>query len=106
MEHTKLPELAVGYMNQGHGHGHYAVIVAETNELLDVRGLDKDCVELIVRACNRDEAFEDLLAACEAWMKVESESKTSTPCPDYNLRAIYRKEAVKLSEAAIKKAGK
>ena len=44
---------------------------------------------------------KDLLAAVQAWMKVESESKTSNLCPDYALRAIYRKEAVELSEAAI-----
>ena len=43
----------------------------------------------------------DLLDACKAWMKVESEMLSSTPCPDLALRAQYRKQAVELTEAAI-----
>ena len=42
-----------------------------------------------------------LLAACEAWMEVESESKPNHPCPDYTLRATYRQKAVKLTKAAL-----
>ena len=49
-------------------------------------------------------ASKELLEAVEAWMEVESESKTNNPCPDYGLRAIYHKKAVKLSKAALKKA--
>ena len=48
-------------------------------------------------------AAPDLLAACKAWLKVESEMSANNPCPDYGLRATYRKEAVKLTEAAIAK---
>ncbi len=62
-EHTELPELAVGYMDQGMGHGHYAVIVVETNELLNIKGQNKDRLELIVRACN---SHKDLATACKA----------------------------------------
>lgn len=48
----------------------------------------------------------DLLEACKAWMKVESEMRENNPCPDLALRAQYRKEAVKLTDAAIAKAKK
>ena len=57
--------------------------------------------DLIVRACN---AHKDLLAACEAWMKVESESKPNNPCPDYTWRSAYRKYAAILTIAALTKA--
>lgn len=43
----------------------------------------------------------DLLDACKAWMLVESEMADNHPCPDLNLRAQYRKNAVKLTTAAI-----
>ncbi len=54
-------------------------------------------------------AAPDLLAACTAWMKVESEMRCplirgNNPCPDLVLRANYRKEAVRLTKAAIAKA--
>lgn len=45
-----------------------------------------------------------LLAACEAWQKVESEMFDNHPCPDLALRARYRKEAVRLMEIAIAEA--
>lgn len=62
-ELAELPELAIGHMDQGLGHGHYAVIVAETNELLDVRGNNRGRLDRIVRACN---THDELLAACKA----------------------------------------
>ena len=49
-------------------------------------------------------ASPDLLVACRAWMKYNSESKEENPCPDYALRFQYRKEAVKLTNYAIAKA--
>ena len=49
-------------------------------------------------------AVKELMEAVLAWMEVESESKTNNPCPDYGLRAVYHKKAVKLSNAAIAKA--
>lgn len=36
----------------------------------------------------------DLLEACKAWMKVESEMSSNTPCPDLALRANYQRTAV------------
>lgn len=42
-----------------------------------------------------------LVEALEAWMKVESEMGDNHPCPDYTLRAAYRKEAVKLTKALL-----
>ena len=68
-EHTKFPELAVGYMDQGLGHGHYAVVVAETNELLDVRDQNKDRLDFIVRACNRDKDLQTLLEDALDWIE-------------------------------------
>ena len=68
-EHTKFPELAVGYMDQGLGHGHYAVIVAETNELLDVLDQNKDRLDFIVRACNRDKDLQTLLEDALDWIE-------------------------------------
>ena len=49
-------------------------------------------------------AAPDLLEACEAWMKVESEMADKNSCPDLALRAQYRKQAVTLTETAIAKA--
>ena len=60
-KHTELPKLAVGYMDQGLGHGHYAVIVEETGCRLDISSATKDVPELIVQACN---SHEGLLKAC------------------------------------------
>ncbi len=48
----------------------------------------------------------ELLDACKAWEKVESEMSDNTPCPDLTLRAQYRKTAVKLTEIAISKVKK
>lgn len=53
----------------------------------------------IVREHN---AHDALVAACEEWMKYESESMAHHPCPDYTLKADYRKKAIGLSEAALK----
>lgn len=67
-EHTKLPKLAVGYMDQGMGHGHYAILRENTGELFAKLVIDdKDDVEQIVLACN---AHKDLLTACEAMLVV------------------------------------
>ncbi len=56
----------------------------------------------IIKRCNKlSEQRDDLLAACKAWMKVESEMSDKHPCPDLALRAKYRKEAVSLTKAAI-----
>ncbi len=64
MEHKKLPKLALGFMNQGLGHGHYAVLREESGELFaNVPFGDKNLAAQVVRACN---AHEDLLAICEA----------------------------------------
>ena len=49
-------------------------------------------------------AAKELHEAVVAWMKVESESKTNNPCPDYGLRATYHKKALKLSKIALTKA--
>lgn len=54
--------------------------------------------KFICRAANSHDA---LLEACKAWMKVESEMRDKHPCPDLTLRAMWRKEAVKLTEVAI-----
>ena len=51
-------------------------------------------------------AAPNMLKACEAWMKVESEMLSNNPCPDLALRAQYRKEAVALTKIAIAKAKK
>ena len=51
-------------------------------------------------------AVPNMLKACEAWMKVESEMLSNNPCPNLVLRAQYRKQAVELTEAAIAKAKK
>lgn len=67
MEHTELPELVVGYMDQGHGHGHYAVLRKESGELFaNVPFGDKNLATQVVRACN---SFGDLLAAGEAMIE-------------------------------------
>ena len=57
------------------------------------------CLSVKMRAaCDRldtsEAARKDLLEACEAWMKVESEMPNNNPCPDLALRAIYRKKAI------------
>lgn len=62
-EQTELPRLAVGYMDQGMGHGHYAVLVEETEKLFKVTGL-REKVEQVVLACN---AHKDLLDFVEHW---------------------------------------
>ncbi len=63
MEHTELPELVVGYMDQGHGHGHYAVLRKESGELFaNVPFGDKNLATQVVRACN---AFPELLTIIE-----------------------------------------
>lgn len=54
---VELPELAVGYMDQGLGHGHYAIIIADTKQLLELRYPSASIPDSIVRACN---SFEDL----------------------------------------------
>ncbi len=66
-EHTELPELAVGYMNQGLGHGHYAVLRKESGKLFaHVPFGDKNLALQVVLACN---SYEDLLAACKNAVK-------------------------------------
>ncbi len=58
-EHTELPELSVGYMDQGLGHGHYAVLRKESGELFaNVPFGDKNLALQVVRACN---SHKDLL---------------------------------------------
>jgi len=42
-----------------------------------------------------------LRAACEAWMKVESEMADNTPVPDPILRKQYRINAVALTKVAL-----
>ena len=51
--------------------------------------------------CRTHKAAPELLAACKAWILVESEMMENHPCPDLALRAAYRKEAVALTKAAI-----
>ena len=62
----------------------------------------------IVEACNNHDRLEavnaELLAALEAWIKVESEMGYNHPCPNLSLRARYRDEAKRLTRAAIAKA--
>ena len=58
-------------------------------------------IEKTITFCPLHAAAPALLAACEAWMKVESEMKENHPCPDLALRAEYRKRAVALTQAAI-----
>ena len=48
---------------------------------------------------------KELREAVLAWMEVESESKTNNPCPDYGLRAVYYKKALRLSKIALNKIG-
>lgn len=64
---------------------------------------EKEVTEFGRELVNRWNSQPDLLKACEAWMKVESEMKDKNPCPDLALRAQYRKQAVELTEAAIAK---
>ncbi len=79
------------------------------NEIYDARGRlvarcwREDVGKILIQKVNSHDA---LLEACKAWMKVESEMSDNTPCPDLALRAHYRKEAVKLTEAAIAQAQK
>ena len=62
MEHTKLPKLALGFMNQGLGHGHYAVLCEESGELFaKVPFGDKNLAAQVVRACNAFPAMEKAL---------------------------------------------
>ena len=95
-ERTELPELAMGYMDQGLGHGHYGIIVVETNELLNVLDENKDRLESIVRACNRDNAFENLLTACDrvrSWLNEEhKEELAKTECEQILFSAIEKAE--------------
>ena len=53
---------------------------------------------LIVQAVNSHAA---LLAACEAWVLVETEMQSNHPSPDLALRARYRKEAITLTIVAL-----
>ena len=62
--------------------------------------LRKDKKNIKTNACLMAAALA-LLAACEAWMKVESEMREKHPCPDLALRAQYRRQAVTLTKAAI-----
>ena len=48
----------------------------------------------------------ELLAALEAWIKVESEMGYNHSCPGLSLRARYRDEAKRLTRAAIASARK
>lgn len=75
------------------------------SKITDVRILS--IIGWIPQLCDRLDSAEsinkDLLQACKAWMKVESEMGDKNPCPDLALRAQYRKQAVALTEAAIAK---
>lgn len=55
-------------------------------------------IDFAIHAANN---YHALVEALEAWMKVESEMADNHPCPDYTLRALYRKEAVKLTTKAL-----
>ena len=76
----------------------------------------RDCDAALVAKCNCPERAAQivhehnghaaLLAACDAWMLVESEMADNHPCPDLALRANYRAKAVRLTKAAIAAARK
>ncbi len=70
-EHSKLPRLSVGYMNQGHGHGHYAILREESEELFaNVPFGDKALATQVVLACN---AHDALVKACEEVLAHEAD---------------------------------
>jgi len=50
---------------------------------------------------NAIEIIKELEIICKAWMLVESESADNHPCPDYALKAQYRKKAVELTKKAM-----
>lgn len=63
---------------------------------------NKDVTEVM----RRWNSFDDLLEACKAWDKYDSESSDKHPCPDLTLRIHYRKLARELTEIALTKAEK
>lgn len=107
MSHTK-GELIAMQMNLGLGHR--GEIILTTQERID-NNLEPLAKDIFSEASAKDfvhrwNSQPDLLEACEAWMKVESEMGDKHPCPDLALRAQYRKQAVALTEAALAKAKK
>ncbi len=101
MEHTKTPWIA-----KSQGCNVYALtsgdIVIALFHRGDKPGQNKANAEFIVKAVN---SHDELVAALEAWQKVESEMSNNTPCPDLALRAQYRKKAIELTSKALAKLG-
>ena len=76
-EHTELPELAVGYKDQGLGHGYYVVIRKESGELFaNVPFGDKNLAEQVARACNAHKDLLALLSDILEWDGILPHSKT------------------------------
>ena len=94
-EHTKLPPKML--MIQIGATPMWGIYLEGETSFISTDLTEKDA-EFIVRAVN---AHAGLVEACEAWMKVESESRANHPCPDYTLRAKYRKDAVALTLPAL-----
>ncbi len=90
------------------GLGHKGDIIITTPERVNKNQpmiakdiISTDYAEEILLRWN---SFDDLYEACKAWLKVESEMSDNNPCPDLALRATYRKEATRLTKAALSKA--
>ncbi len=101
-EQTELPELAVGYMDQGMGHGHYAVIRKDSEKLFaNVPFGDKNLATQVVRACNSHKVLLDILKD----IRRHAENPTAADLQFIlNLiQDISQEEIVK--QAAIAKAG-
>ena len=101
MEHTRLPELAVGYMDQGMGHGHYAVIRKESKELFaNVPFGDKNLATQVVRACNSHKKLVNTLK------DIRRHAENIAADPQFLLRLISEiAHEMIIAEAAIAKAG-
>ncbi len=81
-KHTELPKLAVGYINQGLGHGHYVILCEESGELFaKVPFGDKNLTTQVVRACNGFPELESVLLAIQA--KVDSGEYLRVDDPEY-----------------------
>jgi len=93
-----IPNLSVRENESRTGLEHY--LEDDEGQVVAVVGPQKGLAEEIAKRIN---AHDDLVAACDAWMQVESEMADKHPCPDLALRAAYRKRAVTLTEVALAK---
>lgn len=73
-------------------------------KLNDAYKMQSKKTQLIKQLQAKADCHDELVGACKAWMKVESEMRINHPCPDYTLRAVYRKQAIKLTQQALAKA--